>query len=80
MGCFKFRLWVADFGKDLPGSVTLGVGGWDRKVDILEGEEFGEGFGTLINVNIAKNLKNSPNISEDMENSSLEYTISFLSM
>lgn len=53
-------------------------------MDILEGEEFqklkGQGFGTLINVNIAKNLKNSPNISEDMENSSLEYTISFLSM
>lgn len=31
-------------------------------------------------MNIAKNLKNSPNLSEDMEDISLDYIINFLSM
>ena len=42
-------------------------------MDIIGGEEFQK-------LNIAKNLKNSPNLSEDMENVRLECSLSFLSM
>ena len=42
-------------------------------MDIIGGEEFQKS-------NVAKNLKNSPNLSEEMENISLEYSLSFLSM
>ena len=42
-------------------------------MDIIGGEESQK-------PNIAKNLKNSPNLSEDVENIRLEYSLSFLSM